>query len=73
MAKIIQQWSTIIRRNVRSRVNKFDIRGILSLSQKPRVGWKARLWTSILFLRVAINLTATLYADLISSELSDVY
>lgn len=72
MAKIIQQWSTIIRRNVRSRVNKFDIRGILSLLQKPRMGWKARLWTSILFLRVAINLTATLYADLVSSELSDV-
>ncbi|KAF0321661.1 hypothetical protein GQ607_011174 [Colletotrichum asianum] len=73
MAKIVEQWSITIRRNVRSRVNKFDIRGILSLLQKPCMGWKARLWTSILFLRVAINLTASLYADLVSSELSDVY
>ncbi|KAF3807226.1 hypothetical protein GCG54_00008681, partial [Colletotrichum gloeosporioides] len=73
MAKIIQQWSITIRRNVRSRANKFDTSAILSLLQKPRTGWRARLWTSILFLRVALNLTARLYADLVSSELSDVY
>lgn len=72
MAKIIQQWSTVIRRNVRPRLNKFDTSGILSLLQKPRIGWRARVWTSVLFLRVAVNLTARVYADLVSSELSDV-
>lgn len=72
MAKIIQQWSVAMRRNARSRVNKLDTRSISSLLQKARKGWRARFWTFFLFLRVAINLTARCYADLISSELSDV-
>lgn len=72
MAKIIQQWSAAMRRNARSRVNKLDTRSISSLLQKARKGWRARFWTFFLFLRVAINLTARFYADLISSELSDV-
>ncbi|KAL3301640.1 hypothetical protein RB213_003319 [Colletotrichum asianum] len=64
MAKIVQQWSITIRRNARSRVNKFDIRGILSLLQKPCMGWKARLWTSILFLRVYWLLVSAVWGTL---------